>query len=261
MNRKIRTPAILVLLVAVLLVSSLVIGCTAPPTVSPSPKPSPAPSPSPSPSPSPAPKPSPSPTTPAPAAQVIRWDKWQDQNQFGGPLPGYDYTGNAAITRTWIEWVAQATNGRLLIKRNEPGTLVSTPESLRAMSQGAVDGVGMAWAGYWTGTIPEGDVELGLPFAWPNAQDAWYAYYRMGLMEEIRKIYAEQNVFAIAPGFLNEPYYHFGTTFPVNSINDIKGKKIRAGGLYGDYVNALGGTAVNIPASEIYMALKLGTID
>jgi TRAP-type C4-dicarboxylate transport system substrate-binding protein len=37
--------------------------------------------------------------------------------------------------------------------------------------------------------------------------------------------------------------------------------KIRAVGIYADYVKALGASPVSIPYDELYMALKMGTID
>jgi TRAP-type C4-dicarboxylate transport system substrate-binding protein len=51
------------------------------------------------------------------------------------------------------------------------------------------------------------------------------------------------------------------TTKPVRSVDDLKGMKIRALGTFADWVAKLGASPVNVPMTEIYMALKLGTID
>ena len=39
------------------------------------------------------------------------------------------------------------------------------------------------------------------------------------------------------------------------------GRQIRALGVYGKYVQKLGASAVVVPGAEMYMAMKLGTID
>ncbi|MFB3895105.1 MAG: hypothetical protein ACE14V_02265 [bacterium] len=56
----------------------------------------------------------------------------------------------------------------------------------------------------------------------------------------------------------------FGKQFDKKVIvsSSIKGKKIRAaGGALSYYVEAIGGTPVPVPYSEVYMAMKLGTVD
>ncbi len=195
------------------------------------------------------------------SAQTIHWNRWQDNYAVGPALYGYKHTGAGGYTVEWVNWVKDATNGRLLIKRSDPGLLVPPAEALRATGSGVIDGVGQAYGGMWVGTVPEADIEQGLPMAWPDMSDVSYAYYRMGFLEEIRKVYAERNVYVIGPCSMNLLSYNIGTTFPINSPGDLKGKKIRASGIYAEYVRAYGGSPVSIPASDVYMALKLGTID
>jgi len=55
--------------------------------------------------------------------------------------------------------------------------------------------------------------------------------------------------------------YNIGTKKEVTKLEDLKGMKIRAVGIYADYVKALGAAPVSIPYGEIYMAIKMGTID
>ena len=44
-------------------------------------------------------------------------------------------------------------------------------------------------------------------------------------------------------------------------MNIVKGKKIRAIGMWADYIRVLGGSPVSLNWGEMYMAMKLGTID
>ena len=48
---------------------------------------------------------------------------------------------------------------------------------------------------------------------------------------------------------------------PFRKLEDIKGKKIWCIGAVAAFVKNLGGTPVTFPLSELYMALKLGTVD
>jgi TRAP-type C4-dicarboxylate transport system substrate-binding protein len=75
----------------------------------------------------------------------------------------------------------------------------------------------------------------------------------------MQKVYAEQNIYFM-PVFPNQ-IYQIGAGFPIKSLADIKGKKIRSIGIVAEYIKLLGASPVAIPAAEMYMALKLGTVD
>jgi TRAP-type C4-dicarboxylate transport system substrate-binding protein len=83
--------------------------------------------------------------------------------------------------------------------------------------------------------------------------------YKRGLGEVIQAAYDEHNI-KWWPGAA-DCYYHFNTNFEVKKLDDLKGKKIRALGVYGKYVQLLGASPVVVPGAEMYMAMKLGTID
>lgn len=60
----------------------------------------------------------------------------------------------------------------------------------------------------------------------------------------------------------NQPYFFGWRDQPVKTLADFKGKKIRApGGLYPKMCNALGASAVSLPAGEVYTALDKGIVD
>ena len=54
---------------------------------------------------------------------------------------------------------------------------------------------------------------------------------------------------------------HLLTNFDCPSVHDIAGHKIRIFGVMSKYIEAIGGMPASIPYSDIYMALKLGTVD
>jgi TRAP-type transport system periplasmic protein len=60
----------------------------------------------------------------------------------------------------------------------------------------------------------------------------------------------------------NQPYYFGWRDKPVLTLAEFKGKKIRApGGLYPKMVEALGASAVSLPAGEVYTAMEKGIVD
>jgi len=140
-----------------------------------------------------------------------------------------------------------------------PGAVIPTKEILTAVSTGAIEMTYMYYGGYCTGILPEADIEVGLPFAWLRPEEAMEAFEEYGLREELEKVYAEHNVFW-QPAFFDSMYV-LHTTFPLNEPEDMAGKVMRAPGIYGDLVKAFGGSPVSVPFSEVYMALKLGTMD
>jgi TRAP-type mannitol/chloroaromatic compound transport system substrate-binding protein len=158
----------------------------------------------------------------------------------------------------WAKYIEELTDGRLQIEILPPGAMCAVQDIVTYMEKGVFD-CAISYGGYYTGLIPETDLEIGLPMGHQTWDEYWDAYWNRGLGDIIREAYAEHNIiqYPCAAGC----YYHFNTNFPVNSLADLKGKKIRALGVYGKYVQALGGSAVVIPGGELYMAMKLGTID
>jgi len=158
----------------------------------------------------------------------------------------------------WAKFIEKLTDGRLKVEILPPGAMCAVQDIVTYMEKGVFD-CAISYGGYYTGLIPETDLEIGLPMGHQSWDEYWDAYWNRGLGDIIREAYAEHNIkhYPAAAGC----YYHFNTNFPVTSLEDLKGKKIRALGVYGKYVQALGASAVVIPGGELYMAMKLGTID
>jgi TRAP-type C4-dicarboxylate transport system substrate-binding protein len=189
------------------------------------------------------------PPFPAPAEQKVI--KWLGQNAYvGSPGRKGPFIAN---------WIKEATGGRLIIDVKPPNAIVSVPAMFDAVAKGTIQFAGTYYAGYYASKFPETEIETGLPFSWPTGWEQWDAFENYGLREEFEKIYAEHNI----KWFLcmSSSIYGLQATFPINSLADIKGKKIRASGIYGDYVKLLGASPVSIPYAETYEAMRRGTID
>lgn len=171
------------------------------------------------------------------------------------------YPTGTLVTMHAVEWakaIKKVTNGRLEVEILPPGAMCGVKDVVSYLEQGVFD-CALTYGGMYTGLIPEGDLEAGLPLGHQTWDETWDAFYNRGLGDIIQEAYNEHNIqwYPCAAGI----YYNFMTNFPVTKLEDLKGKKIRALGVFGKYVQSLGCSVVTIPGGEVYMAMKLGTID
>lgn len=156
------------------------------------------------------------------------------------------------------ESLEKATNGRLQVELYEPGALCQASDIVTYLSQGAFD-CAVIFGSTYSGVLPEADLGTGIPFAWESSSEIYDAMENYGLLELIQEAYSELNIKYYWNA--HEPNYNTLCNFEVNSVEDYAGKKIRALGVWGDYYAAIGASPVNIPGTEVYQALQLGTID
>ncbi len=150
------------------------------------------------------------------------------------------------------------SNGRLKIKVYGAGELVPALEVFDAVSQGTAD-AGHGAAYYWKGKVPAAQFFATVPFGL-NAQElnSWISYG--GGMELWREVYAP---FGVIPMLGGNTGVQMGGWFnkEINSLDDLKGLKMRMPGLGGEVLQRAGGTPVQLPGGEIFTALQTGTID
>ena len=183
-------------------------------------------------------------------AKVIRW-------RMEGIYPSTAMPGKFAPM--WAKAITHITDKGLQIQYAEPGAIVPAKEIFMAVSNGTLD-CASEYGTFHRAVMPETDIECGLPFAWMKPEEIHDAYYNRGLLEEMRKIYAEHNIYFVAPSYCNI-IYGYPLTKPVRKPSDFKGMKIRDLGLAADWVAHYGASPTVLPAGEMYMALKLKTID
>ncbi|WP_319523017.1 TRAP transporter substrate-binding protein [uncultured Desulfosarcina sp.] len=165
---------------------------------------------------------------------------------------------------TTTSWVAErlhiASNGSLKMKVYEPGKLIAPFEILDAVSSGKVN-AGYSISGYWEGKMPGSSIFSTVPFG-PEAGEflAWM-YHGNG-----RKLYQEMydqggyNVHVIPCGII-APETGGWFKKEINSLEDIKGLKIRYYGLGGKVLQKLGASVSLIPGGEIFPALEKNAIE
>jgi TRAP-type mannitol/chloroaromatic compound transport system substrate-binding protein len=227
-------------LVLIVLLGSLAmfVGCTAQPEPTTSPTPSPQPS---------------------PTAEVYEW-KVQSTWAHGD-------IGMEALT-FMAERAYERSDGRLKIEVFAEPEIVPLPEVLPACSRGTLD---MAHGGgaIWSMVVPCGDVLFGsVPRIWNlelSAEEGALAQrefiFNTEVVDILREEFAKQNLYWL------DMYTGAGacvlSTQEVHTLDDIAGLKIAdLGGYMSQWRSMLGWVPVEmLPASEMEMSLRLGTID
>jgi TRAP-type mannitol/chloroaromatic compound transport system substrate-binding protein len=158
----------------------------------------------------------------------------------------------------FAEDVRIISNGRLDIKVFAGGELVPALQAFDAVSQGSVE-MGHGSAYYWAGKVPEAQFFSSVPFGMTaKGMNAWL-YYGGGL-ELWREVYAPFN---LIPFPMGNTGVQMGGWFnkKIESLEDIKGLRMRIPGLGGKVFKRAGGNPVLMSGGEIYTALERGTID
>ena len=138
------------------------------------------------------------------------------------------------------------------------GELVPALQTFDAVSQGSVQ-MGHGAAYYWAGKIPAAQFFTAVPFGM-NAQGMNSWLYSGGGLDLWRELYAPHR---LVPFPMGNTGVQMGGWFrkPINSLDDLKGLKMRIPGLGGKVIARAGVNPVLLAGGEIYTALERGTID
>lgn len=167
--------------------------------------------------------------------------------------------GPSWIDRWYLDELEKRTNGEVEIRRYWSGSLNKVGEHLAAARDGTSE-ITLISPGYYQAELP---VTRGLEW-----------YFRMNradaLQRVCREVYDnfeplraewEQRHRAKVLYWTNWNYAPLVMREPIESLEDIKGKRIRGYGVATDVIEALGGTAIPMAAPEVYPALERGILD
>ena len=112
---------------------------------------------------------------------------------------------------------------------------------------------------FWKGKVPAAQFFTSVPFGLTADEiNAWVN--RGGGLELWREIYAPFNIYPIPAG--NTGTQMFGWfNKEINSLEDVKGLKMRIPGIGGEVLKEAGGIPVTLPGGELFTALQTGVID
>lgn len=159
---------------------------------------------------------------------------------------------------TFAKMVNQMSDGRLTVKVLGAGELVPGFEVFDAVSDGTAQ-IGHSGPYYWKGKAPAAQIFTGVPFGM-NAQEmnGWLHYG--GGLELWRELYKPFGLIPFAGG-------NTGTQMAgwfkkeINSVEDLKGLKMRIPGLGAEVLKRVGGVPVSLTGGELFTSLQTGAID
>ena len=168
------------------------------------------------------------------------------------------FPGLGTAPELLAERVRTMSNGRLNIKVFGAKEIVPPLGVFDAVANGSVE-AGHSGAYYWKGKSPATVFFTTIPFGMTAQEMNSWLYYGGGI-ELWRELYAPFNLVPLAAG--NSGVQMAGWfNREINSIDDLRGLKMRIPGLAGEVFTRAGGTAVNIPGGDLYTSLKTGVID
>lgn len=189
-------------------------------------------------------------------ASIARGAKSYQWNMVTSWPPGLAVLHDGPVQ--FAKRVNEMTGGRLTIKVYAGGELVPPLGVFEAVSQGMVQ-CGHSASYYWAGKAPAAQWFTSVPFGLSSTDyNTWlYAGNGLQLWEEV---YAP---FSIIPRPMGDTGAQMFGWFnkEINTINDLKGLKIRMPGLAGRVLAKAGAAVVLIPGGEIYTSIERGAID
>jgi TRAP-type mannitol/chloroaromatic compound transport system substrate-binding protein len=155
-------------------------------------------------------------------------------------------------------YIEAASAGRIKIKVFAAGELIPAFEVFGAVSSGTAQ-IGHGAAYYWKGKSEAAQFFTAIPFGMTAQEMNGWLYFGGGL-ELYRELYEPFNLVPFPAGNTG---VQMGGWFnkEINTVADLQGLKMRIPGLGGEVLKLAGGTPVNLPGSEIFTALKTGSID
>ncbi len=154
--------------------------------------------------------------------------------------------------------ITEMSGGRLEVKVYGAGELVPAFEIFDAVSRGTAQ-MGHGASYYWKGKSEAAQFFSAVPFGLTAQEmNAWL--YHGGGMELWQEVYKP---FGLVPTAALNTGVQMGGWFnkEINTLDDLKGLKMRIPGLGGEVLSRLGGTPVSLPGGEIFSSLKSGAID
>ena len=169
-----------------------------------------------------------------------------------------NYPGLGMAPERIADLVEEMSDGQMVITVYGAEEQVPAFGVFDAVSSGSHQ-MGHSGGYFWKGKVPAAQFFTSVPFGLTADEiNAWVN--RGGGLELWREIYAPFNIYPIPAG--NTGTQMFGWfNKEINSLEDIKGLKMRIPGIGGEVLKEAGGIPVTLPGGELFTALQTGVID
>lgn len=158
----------------------------------------------------------------------------------------------------FAETVSLLTGGDVNFKHLGAGELSPPTEILDNVGAGAIDAA-WSYAAYASGSAPAAALFGSIPFG-PEAIKYVSWIHHGGGLQLWQEAYKDFNVVPMPCGVIISEAGGWYTK-PIESPGDLKGLKIRIGGLGGKILGKLGANAQSIPVGEVSTSLETGRLD
>ena len=156
------------------------------------------------------------------------------------------------------ELVESMSNGRIQLSVDSTNKHKSAFGIFDFVKSGQYD-IGQSASYYYGGKDPDALFFSSMPFSM-TTQEQWAWFYQGGGLELANEVYDKHNIEVMLGGNTG---MQMGGWFrkEINTVDDLKGLKMRIPGFGGKVIAGVGGVPTNIPTGELYQALERGTID
>lgn len=178
--------------------------------------------------------------------------EWRMQTYASTGMSEYN-----TLVMNFVNKVEKASNGRMTIQVFPAGQVVGSAEVPEAVRAGALD-LGSTFLVYYASKEPalQGINE------WPAGledQQAYDWFYSGGGKELLRPVAERHNLYYLGVStLLGENIW---SNKKIESLEDLKGLKMRTTGLTAESLVKLGASPVSMASEDIYTAMQRGTID
>lgn len=154
--------------------------------------------------------------------------------------------------------IGELTGGKFTVQCFAAGEIVGGLGVFDAVSNKTIE-CGHTLSSFYFGKDPVYAFDSGVAFGANARQQAAWLYYGGGLAL-LREVFAKRNM-------MNFPCGNVGVQMggwyrkEINSVEDLKGLRMRIGGLGGVVLSRVGAIPTQIAAGDIYPSLERGTID
>ncbi len=160
------------------------------------------------------------------------------------------------LAQAFADRVNELSQGQMEIKVFPSGVLSNELEAGTAVGRGVFD----LWHSYMQLHASKNKAFRSAN-EWPVNADRLQAamWYDQGGAQAYRDALVDDNLYHM--GVTPVSGEHIWSKVPLNSVEDLKGLKIRSGGVASRSFQLLGAAPVSLPGSEVYQALQRGTVD
>lgn len=188
-------------------------------------------------------------------AQNRTWRLKLQSNWTGIGIESQDQAARLLVDR-----INKLSNGRIEVTNFNAEVLLGIGETFRGVGSGVAD-LAVTSSVYHRGIVPVGEYLWAVPFfPFTNLEFYEYVYQFMGIKELWREAYRPHNVAHLS--FLcSDEWGSMVSTRPVRTYADFRGMKVRAFGIWADWLVHNGASIVTVPGGEIYTAIQTRILD